>query len=284
MSSRRKASSAADRPGPGSTSAIFSGGYVGADRSTLSDKVANQIASDILRGGLEAGVRLPTEHELCDMLGVSRSVIRDAVRTLAARGLVQVRQGVGTVVTAPDDRTLAQAMMAILMRSDRSVGEVLDARSAIETQIAAMAAAAGQEQDWSTLDAELRSFSDAVDAGAWQEAYSSHLEFHLGILRSVHIPVLELILAPMQQLIMVSSLPARGNDASAWEVESHAPILDALRAGNPDVARGAMERHFAYTNTAAYRAFRATPFREVARLESVAGVSVETWQPFDWRQ
>lgn len=243
------------------------------DRSTLSDAVAEEIAGRILRGELESGERLPTENELGDLLGVSRSVVRDAVRTLAARGLVQVRQGVGTVVTAPDDTVFAQALMALLMRSDLTVGDVVDARSAAETQIAAIAAERGNEDDWSALEADMDAFSSAVVDSDWQTAHDSHLQFHLGILRAVHLPALELMLMPMQQFILVSSLPPRPDDPSAWEAPSHPPILEALRAQDPEAARESMRKHFEYMETGTYRKFRATPFREVAELESVAGVS-----------
>src|SRR5262249_41773883 len=70
---------------------------------TISQYVASQITGEILRGDLRPGERLPTEAKLGEILGVSRSVVRDAVRTLAARGLVTVRQGTGTVVASPTD-------------------------------------------------------------------------------------------------------------------------------------------------------------------------------------
>jgi len=243
------------------------------DRATLSDTVAEEIGGRILRGELASGERLPTEQALCDLLGVSRSVVRDAVRTLAARGFVQVRQGVGTVVTAPDDSVYTQALIALLMRSDLTVGDVLEARSAAETQIAAIAAERGSESDWIALDAELNGLTEVVEAADWQAAYDRHLEFHLGILRAVHLPALELMLLPMQHFILVSSLPPRAGDASAWEVESHVPVLEGLRAGDPEAARDAMKRHFEYMRTRKYGRFRATPFREVAQLETLAGVS-----------
>jgi GntR family transcriptional regulator, transcriptional repressor for pyruvate dehydrogenase complex len=240
------------------------------DRSTLSDAAAQEIAGRILRGELDSGERLPTEKELCDLLGVSRSVVRDAVRTLVARGLVQVRQGVGTVVTTPDDTAFAQALMALLMRSDLTVGDVLEARSAAETQIAAIAAERGNEKDWSALEADLNAFSEGVAKADWQTAHDRHLEFHLGIVRAVHLPALELMLMPMQQFILVSSLPPRRpDDPSAWEAP-HPPILEALRAGDAGAAREAMQRHFEYMET---RKFRATRFRELAELETMAGVS-----------
>jgi DNA-binding FadR family transcriptional regulator len=240
---------------------------------TLSDAVVDEIAGRILRGELGPGERLPTERELGDLLGVSRSVVRDAVRTLAARNLVEVRQGAGTVVASPNDAVLVQALMALLMRSDLTVGDVLDARNAVETQIAALAAERGSPKDWAILEDHLERFTDGVTAGDLPVAHKSHLEFHLGILRAVHLPALELMLMPMQHYVLVSSLSVWIDNTSEWEVPSHPPILEALRSGDPNAARDAMKRHFRYSKSKAYDKFRTTPFREAGELGAAMGVS-----------
>src|SRR5258708_33888506 len=87
------------------------------DGSKLSDRIATEIGTKIVRGELHAGERLPTETELGVLFGVSRSVIRDAIRTLSARGLVNVRQGHGMQVSQSSDVTFGEALIILLMRS-----------------------------------------------------------------------------------------------------------------------------------------------------------------------
>ena len=73
----------------------------------LSDRIANELETRILNGAIHAGDQLPTEGELADLFGVSRTVIRDAVRGLTARGILDVRAGRGTTVLPPNDKTTA---------------------------------------------------------------------------------------------------------------------------------------------------------------------------------
>src|ERR1700722_10498688 len=105
----------------------FTAGPARANRATLSDSVALDIEQRILEGDLEPGQRLPTELELGEALAVSRSVVRDAMRTLSARGLVQVRQGIGMVVSSPSDAALSDALVVLLMRSELTMGDVIEA-------------------------------------------------------------------------------------------------------------------------------------------------------------
>src|SRR5918999_4594022 len=106
-----------------------------AGAQTRSASIAHDIEELILRGDLPRGQRLPTETELGEVLGVSRSVVRDAVRMLVARGLLEVRQGHGTVVAAPTDETFSGAIVGLLMRTGLTMGDVLEARRALESQL-----------------------------------------------------------------------------------------------------------------------------------------------------
>src|SRR4029077_2578938 len=98
--------------------------------SSLSDQVAGVLAERVLTGAWPAGHRLPSEPELVETFGVSRSVVRDAVRSLAARGLVEVRQGYGTVVRGEPEEPYADALLDLLVRSDVTLADLAKAREA----------------------------------------------------------------------------------------------------------------------------------------------------------
>src|SRR5919108_5797987 len=127
----------------------------GAGAQTRSASIAHGIEALILRGDLPGGQRLPTETELGEVLGVSRSVVRDAVRMLAARGLLEVRQGYGTMVATPSDEAFSAALLGLLMRSGLTMGDVIEARAALETQLARVVADSASEDDWQRLDDRL---------------------------------------------------------------------------------------------------------------------------------
>ena len=242
--------------------------------ATLSEAVARDLEALILRGELHDGQRLPTEPELGEALGVSRSVLRDAVRTLVARGLLDVRQGQGTVVSAPSSETYGDAMVALLMRSGVTIGDVLDARAALETELGPMAATTGTDEDWDRMEGHFERFEAAVDDGRWSEAHREHLGFHLGILSALHLPALEALLAPLEACILLTSMPPQP-DASLWEVPNHPPILAALRGGDPAAVRDAIEHHFGDMTTPAYNELRATAFQQGAQLEAYRRVRAD---------
>jgi DNA-binding FadR family transcriptional regulator len=238
------------------------------DPSRLSDRVAIDLGSRIVRGDLAAGARLPTEAELGDLFRVSRSVIRDAVRTLAALGLVEVRQGVGMLVSSPSEAAFTGALIIRLMRSELTVGDVFEARAAIEIELAAVAAIRSDEDDWAAIQAALEGFFDAVEACDWPRAERQHLAFHLSVLQAAHLPALEILLKPMQEIIMLSSLPPtiEGKDlADVWTMEDalrHKPILDALCERDEEGSRAAMRDHFPLLENTFHAERSATKFRD----------------------
>jgi len=90
-------------------------------RETLADRVAADITELILSGSVQAGTALPTEPDLAEQYGVSRSVIRDAAKLLSARGLVEIRHGKGVFVTASQKEGFADALLLALRRNHSSV-------------------------------------------------------------------------------------------------------------------------------------------------------------------
>ena len=238
-------------------------------RSDLkSDRVAVELERRILMGGLEPGDRPPTEDALSQMFGVSRSVIRDAVRRLVANGLVTVRQGSGTTVTEPSDGAFGLAALALLARSDLTVGEVISARAMLETALVPLAATTGSEDDWKVLDHALETFGNAVDGGEWDVARDAHLAFHAGLLNALHQPALQLLLRPMTEVIWMSSEPPSVTEPADWEVETHPPILIALKARDPAAVAVAVREHYAVLDEAArYGTYRSSPFRSVFESE-----------------
>jgi DNA-binding FadR family transcriptional regulator len=248
---------------------VADGAYPRLGGAKLSDRLAAELERRILLGQPGPGERLPTEAELCELFGVSRSVVRDALRTLGARGLVHVGPGQGIVVTAPSSEVFGTALLLLLVRSELTMREVTEARAAIETQLAPLAAANGAPDDWAQMEGHLQAFVAAVADQRWQVAHGEHLAFHLGILRAVHLPALEIFLNPMHEIILLSSLPVTADDFELWDVDTHPPILKALRAGDADRARQAVDDHFqAFLNDDRYSAFEATPFRD-AGLEAM---------------
>lgn len=233
-------------------------------RGRLSDRVAAELESRILWGDPEPGNRLPTEAELCELFDVSRSVVRDALRTLVARGLVRVGPGQGIVVTDPSDEAFGQALLLLLARSSLTMREVTEARAAIEINLGPLAAARGTSDDWELMETHLEAFARAVDGQDWLRAHAEHLAFHVALLRAVHLSALEILLKPMHEIIVLSSVPPADNP-ELWDVPAHPPILEALRRQDADGARSALEEHFRrFLGDERFETFESSPFRDAA--------------------
>jgi DNA-binding FadR family transcriptional regulator len=235
--------------------------------ATRSASIALDIEELILRGDLQNGQRLPTENELGEMLGVSRSVVRDAVRMLAARGLLDVRQGHGTIVAAPSDDAFSNALVGLLMRSGHTMGDVLEARSALELHLTPLIVQNATEEDLERLDDRFDAMAVAVAAGDEEAIDAAHLDFHRAMYNALHRGALEAVLRPMQRCILLTSPLLPPEDRTDW-LESHREILVALRARDSAQAQAAVRDHFADLRDARYDAWRERPFREVAVLDA----------------
>jgi GntR family transcriptional repressor for pyruvate dehydrogenase complex len=226
------------------------------------DHVVQEVERRILSGELRAGERLPTEVELGLQLGVSRTVVRDAVRTLATRRLIRVRHGFGMEVAPRSDLAVAHALADFLMRSEVTVGEVLDAREALDRQLAPLVARNTTGDDVARMAHELERFAAAAAAGDAAMAQDAHLELHLAFVAAIHLPALELILKPMAEVILLSSVRPTP-DPARWEVDSHRPLVEAARARDETALVWAVEHHFAVLHGDDYDRFRAARLRDL---------------------
>ncbi len=165
-------------------------------------------------------------------------------------------------VAPPSDLAFSHALADLLMRSEVTVGDVLQAREALDRQLAPLAARNSTDEDVARMEHQLQRFADAATAGDAAVAQDAHLEIHLGLVRAVHLPALDLLLKPMAEVILLSSVrPAPL--VERWEVDSHRPLPAALRMRDEERLVQAVDHHFAVLQGDAYDRFRAARFREL---------------------
>jgi DNA-binding FadR family transcriptional regulator len=218
-------------------------------RSSLRDQVAGVLEGRILDGSFPAGTKLPTEFELVESLGVSRTVVRDALRLLEARGLVDIRRGSGTVVKTTSVDAYSNAVATMLLRSDLTLGDVFAARAALEGQLALVAAQNHLPVHIGRVRAALERFQAAVEASAdVANIVGGHVEFHTELVRATNLPALEILLGPIQEMMLATSVVARGadpRDPREWRVAVHRELLEAVASRDLDAVSTANERHWA---------------------------------------
>ncbi len=209
-------------------------------------KVADAIGERILTRTLRAGERLPPETELARQFGVHRSTVREALRELQSRGLLERRPGSKLMsVSRPPHERIAAGVSHALLLHDVTVREVWQALTILEPPIAGSAALARNPEDLLALDAATAAFSArAPDA---EEAVRCTSEVFRCIARATHNTVLGLAQEPLLQLlepslrVIIDKVPqARSRIALA-----HAHLRTSVHAGDEAQARRWMERHIA---------------------------------------
>ena len=204
-------------------------------------ELAADLEARICGGELPAGTRLPSERQLAERYGVSRPIVREALRTLVERGLVEVLPARGSFVRGARPTDAAGVLDAHYRRSQATPRDLVEARTMLECTAAALAAERATADDLEQIDAALARFDRASSV---VERARYDLVFHLAVARAAHNPVIETMFGSITGLtveLMLRSLSDRAvTDAS---VPYHTEIRDAIGARNPQRARQAMMQH-----------------------------------------
>lgn len=212
-------------------------------------EVVNQIKQRIYEAKLLPGDRLPTERELCEVFGVSRMALREALRVLELSGLIEVKRGSkgGIFIADTVDQLVTQSFLTMFKMNKFSMDDFFKARLLIEPEIAAEATRTMGKQFIKLLKENLevaRSVSDnptlRLEVGR---------EFHILIARSTKNMFLEQILKSIVEL--ADSLKIWHSDSAdpLWEVipDEHIKIVDAIKRGDAEQAKIEMRSHLQTT-------------------------------------
>ncbi|MEU3274386.1 FCD domain-containing protein [Saccharomonospora sp. NPDC006951] len=211
-------------------------------RRPLTSLTADALLADIREGKWRLGQRLPGEATLAAQLGVGRSTLREAIRELAGKGVLDSRQGAGVFVIATD---VTEDWDAVLRRA--SVGSVIEARMAIETEAAALAAERRTPADLRTINRALgaRRWCDR-DATDIAEHVDADMVFHRAVIVAAHNDVLAELFdsfVPRVRKAMVDMLRIRPLDSPEDDHTAHALLATAIADRDPAAAAEASRTH-----------------------------------------
>lgn len=211
-------------------------------RNKIHEEVAKQLEEMILKK-LRPGDKLPAERELVEMLGVSRSSVRDAIRKLELLGLVEPRQGAGTVVRDFSD-AVANPLASVVSRKRQLVSELLDFRKMVEPPLAARAASNASATQIAAME-EILLRHDAKVAGG-HLAIKEDSEFHYAIAtasgNTIVLKVLDVVMDLLRET-RSRSLQTRGRPEKS--LAGHRRIMSAIKRRDPVAAEEAMRQHIA---------------------------------------
>lgn len=206
------------------------------------------LGAAIVRGEIASGTVLPPEHDLAERYGAGRSVVREAVKILTAKGLLSVRPRHGTQVRPLHEWTLLDPDVLGWMRSEDGLDRNLllaleETRAIIEPEAAALAAVRATPDDLARIRAALTAME--ADQNAPQAAIAADKRFHLAILDATNNPILRSFRGAIEAIL--SAMFDFTVDVFAGNLANHAAVLDAIAAGDADRAREAMRQVLGYT-------------------------------------
>ena len=221
---------------------------MGTQTKTLAEQVADGIMNLIQETPYKAGDKLPTEKELCESTGAGRNTVREALKILASRNVIEIRQGAGTFVSEkqgiPDD-PLGFSMVNDHVKLTR---DLLQVRIMLEPQIAALAAQCAKEHEIKELEEILEEMEAAMKK---REDYSElDTKFHTKIAQCTHNIVMENLLPVIGKGVAVFAREVAQTEYDRTWI-SHRKIFCYIRDHKPFEAEMEMQYHLLY-NTSRY--------------------------------
>jgi GntR family transcriptional repressor for pyruvate dehydrogenase complex len=216
-------------------------------RKSLVDTVVDRIREVIEQGHVKPGDRLPTEAELTEQLGVSRTVVREAVSQLETLGLLSVRRGRGMFVADGSGLSRCVKMLrSALALSPRELAKFTEFRKAIECYAARRAAEIATPEDL----AEMQTLCDEMDREGreYLEAIQLDFQFHRRLMAITGNELMCSVLEVVQEFVLAAMLQTtplpRDREQSH---RRHQAIIKAIRSGDPEAAEKAMQAHMERT-------------------------------------
>ena len=211
--------------------------------SRLYEQIVQQIEESILKGDLKPGDQLPAERELAQRFGVSRTAVREAVKALREKGLVEAYSGRGTFITDGTSQAVRQSL-DLMVRIGQPEGSthLAEVRAILEPEIAALAALRAQESDLVVLREAVAVMDRAQrDPDAYIEA---DLDFHLALAEAASNPLILSLIDSIvgllrEQRLRIFNVPG-GPERGQYH---HKRILEAMEQRDPEKASEAMRAH-----------------------------------------
>ncbi len=208
-------------------------------RPRLYEQVIERLREYVAHERLRAGDRLPAERDLAQRLGVSRASVKQAIVVLEVQGLVETRHGGGSYLL--HDTLDVEPVEQLVARRQR-LPDVLDAREAIETKLAELAAARRTAEDLDALEAALNHMRAEIDAGG--HGTDGDRRFHAAVTAAARSTLLAEFMRSISEQIAESRAESlRQPGRPHRSLRQHQAIFDAISLGDPARAATAMRRH-----------------------------------------
>ena len=209
------------------------------------EDIVQQIRTLIEEGKLKRDDHLPSERDLSETFQVSRTTVREAIRTLESMKLVQSRQGNGTYVLASSEESLIQPLAAALFNEKDDIRDIFYIRKIIEPHVAELAAENATTQEKEELERILRKQEECIGRG--ENIIETDSAFHNLIVKATKNRVMERLIIALIDLLKQSRenylIEDENDERANRSLEGHQRVLSAIKNGDGDAARNSMIKH-----------------------------------------
>ena len=215
------------------------------ERQRLFERVASELEESIISGMFSVGAGLPSEQRLADQFGVSRNVVREALKLLQERGLIEIVNGAGAFVAQPNVGVTSNALGRYLRLTGArtSIDSLYEARRILEGSNARLAATRADADDLEKLSHFLAQMREHA-AGSIERWSEADLGFHLAIAAATHNPFLSVLLEPLvDQLRGVIAEGYLVPGAVEHGIAAHNLIYECIKNQDADGAYKAITEH-----------------------------------------
>ncbi len=235
-------------------------------RQTYTDQITESLVEYIASSQVQPGDLLPSTADLATQFGVSRPVVREALKALEGQGLIQIVNGKGALVRPVSGEALQSFFGRAVHMNDDAIFELVEVRQPLEVQSAMLAAARRSDAEITDLCGLLAAMREHLTEF---EVYADlDVEFHLRVAAAARNQMLYFLIASIRGTLHAAALAGlqrRQNSADLERVqERHEAILTAIAAGNAEAAGDAMRGHFA-ESVAGLVSVRAPTYPQMAR-------------------
>lgn len=211
-------------------------------KNRLSNEVIDQISHSILRGDYKPGTKLPPEREIAGQLGVSRTVVREALRSLEIMGLVESQIGGGTYVKEFTAEHILDPIANYFSSDECLLDEIIETRKILEPEMVKLAAIRATDQDIEIIEKSITQMEQEINKGL--SGINGDTAFHFALATAAHNSAMMKILSLIADLLhytMKASLQAVPDQAVT--IEGHRRILDAVKNKDGESASKYMSEH-----------------------------------------
>jgi len=216
-------------------------GFKNIKRDSTSKMIIKQIKDQISNGELEAGEKLPTERKLAELLGISRTSVREAIQALAFSGYLDVIQGKGAFVK--ENASKYDEMLNLFSRiSDFSLPALMEVRIMFESEFARLAALRANEDNIEEIKEKFKAMKNIENINIF---IIKDLEFHLSIAKATHNPLMNTLMRIFGELLHqeTNTIKKYSKESQTRTVETSSKLVKAIQDKYPEKASELMILH-----------------------------------------